>query len=317
MTSGVNDIIRGIYDNMNIGILAYQGVMRSALYGIEEILEVASSRHRVAIESVIQISPKALPSAPLNLLLIPPSIEQHPPAPSASMLSWIKKQHKSGCVLASACAGIFLLAPTGLLDGRAATTHWILVDRCKKQFPSIRFQPDQLLIDEGDVVTAGGLSAWMDLTIALVGRFFGGATAIALGKFYLVDVGSRLQSCFSCFTPILDHKDRQVLTVQHKLETHFPKPLSIANMAEWVHMSPRTLQRRFQSATGESPIRYLQKLRLSKAQERLESSLQPLEEIIAEIGYEDISSFRKLFQQHFGLSPSKYRHRFFFSRQKR
>lgn len=290
--------------------------MHSALYGIEEILEVAVARHRAVIDSVVHISPKALPTGTFNLLLIPPSIEQDPPAPSAALLSWLKAQHKNGCLLASACAGIFILAPTGLLDGRAATTHWLLAERCKRQFPSIQFQPERLLVDEGDVVTAGGLTAWMDLTLALIGRFFGGATAVALGKYFLVDVGLRRQSCFSCFTPVLDHKDGQVLTVQHKLEKHFAMPLSVAGMAEWVHVSPRTLQRRFQAATGESPICYLQKLRLSKAQERLENSLQSLEEIVVEIGYEDMSSFRKLFRRHFGLSPSRYRQRFSFSRKK-
>lgn len=284
--------------------------MRSALYGIEEMLEVAVARHRTVIDSVVNVSPNALPTGAFNLLFIPPSIEQDPPVPSAALLSWLKAQHKNGCLLASACAGIYLLAPTGLLDGRAATTHWLLAERCKRQFPSIHFQPERLLVDEGDAVTAGGLSAWMDLTLALVGRLFGGATAVALGKYFLVDVGARRQSCFSCFTPILDHKDRTVLTVQLKLEKHFAMPLSVEKMAEWVHLSPRTLQRRFQTATGESPIRYLQKLRLSKAQERLENSLRPLEEIVAEIGYEDLSSFRKLFRQHFGLSPSRYRQRF-------
>lgn len=314
--SGVNDIIEGNGDKMNIGILAYRGVMRSALYGIEEILEVAVSRHRVAIDKVVQVSPDALPAEPFNLLFIPPSVEQRPPVPSAALLLWLKAQHKDGCVLASACAGIFLLAPTGLLEGRAATTHWLLAEQCRRQFPSIKFQPERLLVDEGDVVTAAGISAWMDLTLALVGRFFGGATAVALGKYFLVDIGSRRPTCFSCFAPVLDHKDRLVLTVQHKLEKHFAMQLSVAKMAEWVHTSPRTLQRRFQAATGESLIGYLQNLRLSKAQERLESSLQPLEEIVAEVGYEDVASFRKLFRRHFGLSPSRYRQRFSFPHKK-
>lgn len=168
------------------------------------------------------------------------------------------------------------------------------------------------MVDEGDVVTAGGISAWMDLTLALVGRFFGGATAVALSKYFLLDAASRQQSHFSCFVPILDHKDGLVLTVQHKLEKHFSAPLTVTEMAAWVHISPRTLQRRFQTATGVSPIRYLQKLRLGKAQEKLESSRQSLEEIAAAVGYEDISSFRQLFRRQFGLSPSKYRQRFSF-----
>ena len=301
---------------MKIALLAYKGVMRSALYGIGEVLEIAVSRHGVAITAVEQVSPNALPAGKFDLLIIPPSLEQRPPVPSAALLSWLKAQHRAGCVLASACAGIYLLAPTGLLDGRAATTHWMLAERCGKQFPSIRFQPERVLVDEGDVVTAGGVSAWMDLTLALIGRFFGGATAVALGKYFLVDVGTRRQDCFSCFTPVLDHKDPLVLTVQHRLEKQYARPLTIAAMAEWAHISPRTMQRRFQAATGESPIGYLQKLRLSKAQERLESTLQPLEEIVAEIGYEDVASFRKLFRRHFGLSPSRYRQRFSFPRKR-
>lgn len=301
---------------MHIAILAYEGVMRSALHGIEEMLRLAVERHGAAIASVVQVPAEELPAGPFHLLFIPPSIEQQPPVPSARLVSWLRQQHGKGCVLASACAGIFLLAPTGLLDGKAATTHWLLAERCKKEFPAIHVQPERLLVDEGDVVTAGGISAWMDLTLALVGRFFGGATAVALGKYFLLDAGSRQQSYFSCFTPILDHKDGLVLTVQHRLERHFAAPLSVAAMAAWVHVSPRTLQRRFRAATGESPIRYLQKLRLAKAQALLESTRLSLEEIVIEVGYGDLSSFRGLFRQQCGLSPSRYRQRFSFPRKK-
>ena len=295
---------------MHIGILVYPGVMRSALCGIEEMLNVAIERHGVAISSVVQVSHEVLPVCSFHLLLIPPSIEKSLPLPSPVLLSWLQSQHRNGCVLASACAGVFILAPTGLLDGKSATTHWLLAERCKRAFPAIHFQPERMLIDEGDIVTAGGVSAWMDFTLAMVGRFFGRATAIALGKFFLIEVGSRNQSYFSCFTPVLDHKDGLVLTVQYKLEQVFAMPLSVAAMASWVYVSPRTLQRRFQAATGDSPIRYLQKLRLGKAQERLENSQLSVEEIVIDVGYEDLSSFRKLFKQQYGLSPSKYRQRF-------
>ena len=291
--------------------------MRSALYGIEEMLRVAIERHGAAIASVVQVVPEALPDRLFDLLFIPPSVEQSAPLPSVVLLSWLQAQHRQGCILASACAGIFILAPTGLLDGKTATTHWLLTERCKKEFPAINFQPERLLIDEGDIVTAGGVSAWMDLTLALVGRFFGSATAIALGKYFLLDAGSRQQSYFSCFTPILDHKDGLVLAVQYKLEQYFAMPLSVAAMAAWVHVSPRTLQRRFQAATGESPIRYLQKLRLSKAQEKLENSQLSLEEIVIAVGYEDLSSFRRLFRQQYGLSAVQVSTTFFLFANKR
>ncbi|MEW6501797.1 MAG: helix-turn-helix domain-containing protein [Thermodesulfobacteriota bacterium] len=289
--------------------------MQSALHGIGEMLRVAVARHGIAIEGVEQVSPAALPSDLFQLLFVPPSIEPQPPVPPPALVAWLRRQHGHGCVLASACAGIFVLAPTGLLDGRAATTHWLLAEGCQRAFPAIRLQPERLLVDEGDIVTAGGISAWMDLTLALIGRFFGGAIAVSLGKYFLLDVGSRQQSCFSSFAPILDHRDGAVLAVQHRLEREFAKPLSLAEMAAWVHLSPRTLQRRFRAATGDSPLGYLQRLRLGKAQERLENTQLPLEEIVVEVGYGDLSSFRRLFRRQYGLSPARYRQRFTFPRQ--
>lgn len=309
-------MIGGKSDKMHIGILVYPGVMRSALYGIQEMLAVAIERQGAPISSVVEVSHEVLPESSFHLLFIPPSIEKSPPHPSPGLLSWLQAQHKNGCVLASACAGVFILAPTGLLDGKSATTHWLLAERCKRAFPSVNFSPERMLIDEGDVVTAGGISAWMDLTLALIGRFFGSATAIALGKYFLLEAGSRKQSYFSCFTPVLDHKDGLVLTVQYKLEQVFAMPLSVSTMASWVHVSPRTLQRRFQAATRESPIRYLQKLRLSKAQEKLENSQLSIEQIVIDVGYEDLSTFRKLFHLQYGLSPSRYRQRFSFQQRK-
>lgn len=295
---------------MNIGILAYAGVMQSALIGIEEMLRVAAQRYGVAIDKVVQVPPSALPDAPLQLLFIPPSLDERQPVPSARLLAWLKAQHGQGCVLASACAGIFLLAPTGLLDGRAATTHWTFAGRCREQFPAIDFQLERLLVDEGDVMTAGGITAWMDLTLALIGRFFGRATAVAMGKYFLVDTGSRMQSCFASFMPVLDHGDGLILTVQHRMEESFAQPLSLQDMAAWVNASSRTLSRRFLAATGEPPLRYLQKLRLSKVQERLETTRQPLAKIVVEVGYKDIPSLRQMFHQQFGISPFQYRQRF-------
>lgn len=122
---------------MNIGILAYRGVMLSAVYGIEEMLHIAGDRYGVPIDGVVRVAPEALPAAPFHLLILPPSIERDPPASTATLTAWLISQHKKGCVLASACAGIFLLAPTGVLDGRTATTHWLLAGSAARN----NFQP--------------------------------------------------------------------------------------------------------------------------------------------------------------------------------
>jgi len=204
----------------------------------------------------------------------------------------------------SVCAGSFLLA------GRPATTHWALKARFAGRFPDVQLDTDRLLIDDGDLVTAGGLMAWVDLGLHLVHRFLGPDAMLATARQFLVDPGGREQRFYITFAPVLDHGDAAILRAQQWLQRHSGEPVDIARMAGAARLGERTFLRRFHRATGLRPTEYLQHLRVGKARYQLERSDLAIEAIAWQVGYEDPGAFRKIFQRLTGLSPNHYRRRF-------
>ncbi len=315
---------------INIGILTYPGVLNSALHGLGEIFEVTNRIRSEypettwpklewsywAAEADHSSHPLATRSFSnsgeiLDIIVIPPRIlekELNLIEPSCS--SWLRTQHEGGAVLASACAGAFLLAQAGILNGRRATTHWGLADELKRRFPEIIMCEEELLIDDGDIITAGGMMAWTDLVLRLVERFAGPFLAMKLSKYFLIDTGARAQRYYQSFVPKYAHGDRDILVIQQWLQTHFTEAVSVKKLAEENNLTERTLQRRFTKATGLAPSVYITQLRLQKSRELLETSQITVDEIVWKVGYEDQSSFRKLFKTHVGLTPSEYRKRF-------
>ncbi|WP_419905573.1 GlxA family transcriptional regulator [Kiloniella sp.] len=315
---------------VNIGILAYPGVMNSALHGLAEIFEV-TNRIRAeypnsswpklawsywAVEpdlapSSLQVHPVLTSNKSLDVVVIPPRIEEEEFCQIEPVCSkWLREQHDQGAVLASACAGALLLAQAGVLKGRRATTHWGLADELKDNFPEIIMCEEELLIDDGDIITAGGMMAWTDLALRLVERFAGPFLAMKLSKYFLIDTGQRDQRYYQSFVPKYGHGDREVLTIQQWLQSNYAKSVSVKKIAEDNNLTERTLQRRFTKATGLAPSAYITQLRLQRSRELLETSTSTIDEIVWNIGYEDQSSFRKLFKTQVGLTPSEYRKRF-------
>jgi transcriptional regulator GlxA family with amidase domain len=250
-------------------------------------------------------------SVGLNVVIVPPSIsDQTPKVEDQGVSNWLWSEHQRGCVLASACAGAFLLGAAGVLDGRPATTHWALADELKARYPEIDLQPEKMLVDDDDIITAGGLMAWMDLAIRLVQRFAGPTLVMELSKFLIVDTGQREQRFYQAFYPRLDHGDNRILQLQHWLQGHYAEPLSLATLASHANLSERSLQRRFTKATSVQPSLYLQELRIQKARELLETTRVGIDQIAWQVGYQDQSAFRRRFKKKIGLSPSQYRKRF-------
>jgi len=218
--------------------------------------------------------------------------------------------HAEGTLLCSVCAGAFLLAGTGLLDGRAATTHWTYAEALAARFPKLRVDVDKLVIDDGDIITAGGLLAWTDLGLKLVDRLLGPTVMLETARFLLVDPAGREQRFYSSFSPRLQHGDAAVLKVQRWLQTQEGAKASVPAMAALAGLSERTFLRRFLKATGLKPTEYCQHLRVGKAREMLEFTGNSIDEIAWRVGYEDPGSFRKIFLRVMGLSPGEYRRRF-------
>ena len=223
---------------------------------------------------------------------------------------WLLDRHAQGATLAANCGGVFVLAATGLLAGRPATTHWLFADAFRERFPEVRLDPDKIVIEDGDILTGGGLMAWTDLGLRLADRLLGPTVMAETGSFMLIDSSGREQRHFSRFAPRLTHGDEAILRVQHWLHAREAKAVSIAEMARLVALEERTFQRRFKAATGLKPTEYAQHLRIGKARELLEFTRRPVDQVAWSVGYEDPGAFRKLFQRIVGLTPGDYRHRF-------
>ena len=227
-------------------------------------------------------------------------------------IDWLSRQGRKGACLCYVCAGAFLLAQTGLLKGKKATTHWNLADSFAKRFPEVFLRREKMLIDEGDCITAGGVSAYMDLSLYLTARFGSAELAASLSKLLLIDPSRHVQSPYQTCNFIKNHGDTQILQVQEWLAGNYDQSIAIHNLASRVGLGERTFMRKFKKATGDTPLEYLQQLRIEMARKLLETTLETIEGITLKSGYEDISSFRKLFKKHTGLSPSAYRKRFSF-----
>lgn len=212
--------------------------------------------------------------------------------------------------LASNCTGAFLLAEAGVLDGRQATTHWGFSNQFRQRYPAVDLHPDKLVTVDGPVACAGGGMAWWDLGIYLVERFAGAQVARELAKAFVIDAGRTSQAPYSVLQTKRYHSDPAILKLQDWLEHRFREPLSLDVLVAQSGLTERSLLRRFKQATGDSPTTYLQLLRVEEARRRLESSRASLDTITREVGYEDVSSFSRLFRKHTGLSPGAYRARF-------
>lgn len=337
MTLGGTDIKRGKTDIViiqrkivaEIGLVIYPDAQLAAVHGLTDLFRIAgdmsAARHdsnapAIRITHWQQVQNAGVgclydshPGMPhrLSHLIAPPSLVM--PGKMQSMrgfATWLADHHAEGTTLCSVCAGAFLLGEAGLLEGREATTHWAFADALAEKFPTIKLDVDRMVIDDGDIITAGGILAWTDLGLTLVERLLGPSVMLETARFLLIDPPGRAQRPYNHFVPRLDHGDAAILRAQHWLQANGAKNQSIAQLAAVAKLEERTFLRRFRNATGLRPTEYAQQIRIAKAREALELSRRPIEQIAWEVGYGDPSAFRKLFQRITGLAPADYRRRF-------
>lgn len=229
---------------------------------------------------------------------------------NVSLITQLRDLHRQGTLMASVCAGSFLLAAAGILDGRDATTHWNLTAAFQDRFPAVTVRADRMLVDGGDYICAGGVTAYLDLTLYLLSRYTTSENATSIARLMLIDPhrDSQTPYCMGSFRK--NHGDTAILHIQQWLEEHYPDTITLPDLAARANLGERTFLRRFRSATGETPVGYVQRLRTDAARRLLESTPLGIEEITAAVGYTDAGSFRKLFRTHTGMSPGAYRDRF-------
>lgn len=315
-----------------IGIVVYPRALKSAVHGLTDMFQVAcmqASEQGGANAPRIRISHWQLqedgsvtrtldthpgPSSGLVALILPPTLAELPVGGRMGQLpAFVREKHAAGTTICSVCGGAYLLAESGLAAGRTITTHWSHQDLIADRYPDVRIDTDKLLIDEGDILTAGGMMAWIDLGLKLVDRFLGTDVMLATARFMIIDPGAREQSYYSVFAPKLDHGDSIILKIQHWLHGASTKGVTLQTMADRAGLGERTFLRRFQKATGLNPTEYCQRLRIAKSRDLLERSHMPIEQVAWQSGYDDTNAYRKIFRKILGLSPREYRQRFFVS----
>jgi transcriptional regulator GlxA family with amidase domain len=229
---------------------------------------------------------------------------------NASMIPWLEKWHGRGAAIAGVCSGVGLVAETGLLDGRRATTHWGIAEHLRKKYPRVNWMPELLVTEDRNLYCGGGMNAALDLSLYLVERFCGHEIAVQAAKALLLETPRSWQSGFA-ITPLnTAHHDEGIARAQEWLHKNLHRVFPMEVPAEHVGMSQRNFVRRFKAATGDSPIEYLQKVRVATAKRLLENGHKSVQEISEAVGYQDAAFFRGVFKRLTGIPPASYRERF-------
>jgi transcriptional regulator GlxA family with amidase domain len=314
-----------------IGIVLYPGVQAACVLGLTDLFGIAAGialdqrrdgrsplrvthwlpahNHDTKLSCVYDSDPRGSPQP--RILIIPPTLVDLPnPDVSAGVVSWLRSRHAEGAKLVSVCSGAFILAATGLVAGHSVSTHRICAEALAKRFPEITVDTNQRIIDDGDIITAGGFLAWVDVGLLLVDGLLGGAIRAETARFILSDPAATAARYFPGFAPKQTHGDTAVLKAQEWVHIRDGRDASLASMAATAGLERRTFLRRFANATGMTPIEYCRAVRTARARELLVSGNTPLKLMAQSLGYKDVASFARVFHKATGSAPGAYRKRF-------
>ncbi len=274
--------------------------------GAYEMSVVALKPGPVASDSGAAMHAVALPKAPLDTLIVSGG-EWSVPARCARTMAWLKKAARRARRVASICTGTFVLAEAGLLTGHRVTTHWDHSAELARRFPRVRVEPDRIFTHEGNIWTSAGVSAGIDLALALIGEDLGEDIARRTAQ-HLVVYHRRPggQSQFSALIEV-DRQDGRFAELLHWMRSHLSEPLTVDRLAGQAAMSPRNFARAFTTETGLTPAKAVERLRLEVARERVESSADPIDGVAAAVGFGDPERMRRAFIRAFGQPPQALR----------
>lgn len=227
-----------------------------------------------------------------------------------ALLPHIQKHYLKGADIASNCSGAFLLAEAGILDGQEATTHWGYAELFKSRYAKVNLCAEKMITSSNNIYCSGGGMAWFDLALLLIERYCGHDVATTTAKAHVIDISRGEQVAYANILTKKYHQDPEILTVQEWLEAHYQQAIAMTELPLLVNLTGRTFNRRFKKATELNPLEYLQTLRIEAAKKHLETSHDSIERIVSQVGYDDLSSFTRLFKKHTGLSPSQYAKKF-------
>lgn len=227
-----------------------------------------------------------------------------------AMVPWMVEQHNQGAELASLCIGAFLLASTGLLNGKKCSTHWNSANEFRTMFPEVELVDGSIITEEQGIYSSGGANSYWSLLLFLVEKYTDRDTAILASKFFAVDIDRDSQAAFMMFKGQKEHGDIEILKVQEFIEENFPEKISIDELADKFAIGRRSFERRFKKATNNTVVEYIQRVKVEAAKRSFESSRKNINEVMFDVGYTDTKAFRALFKKITGLTPIEYRNKY-------
>ncbi|MCW3126838.1 MAG: AraC family transcriptional regulator [Bacteroidetes bacterium] len=243
-------------------------------------------------------------------LIIIPSLAGH--ASSATYINkdcaiWIAEQYKNGSEVASLCTGAFLLAYSGILDGKQCTTHWEYANEFRYFYPSVTLVDEKVITDQDGLYSSGGSTAYWNLLVHLVEKYTNREIAIRTAKYFVVDLDKNNQSAFIIFQGLKDHEDEVVLKAQKFIEQNYAEKITVNQIADRFNVTRRTFERRFKKATRNTVAEYIQRVKVEATKKQLEIGRKSINEIMYAVGYSDIQTFREVFKRITGMTPVDYR----------
>jgi len=247
-----------------------------------------------------------------NLIIIPSLNHNYQKAVKGNkvLIDWIAEQYKHGAEIAAICTGAFMLASSGLLDGKTCSTHWSAADDFRRTFPKVNLQTEKLITDENGIYTNGGAYSFLNLIIYLVEKYYDRQTAIFCSKVFQIEIDRQSQSAFTIFTGQKLHEDEVVKKAQAYIEKNIDEKISIEYLSSKFSVGRRNFDRRFIKATGNTPVEYSQRVKIESAKKALETSRKTINEVMYEVGYSDVKAFREVFRKITGMSPVEYKVRY-------
>lgn len=226
------------------------------------------------------------------------------------LIHWVENQYKGGAEIASICTGAFILAASGILEGRTCSTHWAAAEQFRKMFPGVSLKTDRLITDEKGIYTNGGAYSFLNLILYLVEKYYGRETAIYCAKVFQIEMDRQSQSEFIIFRGQKHHSDELIQKAQHYIEHNLQEKISVEHLSDMLSVGRRNFDRRFIKATGNTPVEYSQRVKIEFAKKLLESTRKTVNEVMYEVGYSDAKAFREIFRRITGLSPLDYRNKY-------
>ncbi|GGG97866.1 AraC family transcriptional regulator [Parapedobacter pyrenivorans] len=229
---------------------------------------------------------------------------------NAAFYPWIVEQYRKGAEVASLCIGAFLLASTGLLDGKSCSTHWLFANEFRARFPEVQLADDRVITHQKGLYSSGGASTYWNLLLYLVEKYTTREMAIIASKFFLLDIEKNSQLPFSVFKGQKDHGDTLMLAVQDYIEKNYANRLTVDAIADKFGVGRRTFERRFKKVTANTVVEYIQRVKIEAAKKQLETGRKTVSEVMYDVGYTDPKAFRDIFKRIAGLSPVDYSNRY-------